>query len=267
MIASMFSDECVREDGTTHCILAHLPYRFEMEVILPPNGYPEEAYPQLYIRSGPNAQLVSVFSQKLHRRMREAIPLGVPMLAMLIPMAQELAEELKDQKQMEDDSRREELAEEEKWLRKNEDIQLSTSIPIWEGDAITDRRSKFIAHMAQVKSLEEVREVIAYLRSIRHIASAAHPTIWAYRFEDDKGVLQQDTDDDGESGASIKMMFLLDQLDVKGYIVVVTRWWGGILLGPDRFKHIMEVTKNLLISIPEREAEIAARGKNPPALD
>ena len=47
-------------------------------------------------------------------------------------------------------------------------------------------------------------------------------------------------------------------MDVKNVMVVVSRWWGGILLGPglflqkegyneiDRFKHINNATRNVL---------------------
>ncbi|AIO02637.1 hypothetical protein LPMP_355060 [Leishmania panamensis] len=257
MILSMFSDECERYEGKSNSVLVHLPFHFELQVTLPAHGYPDESYPQLYLLSGPNAQLASAFSQEVHRRMRDEIPLSVPMLTLLIPLAQSVAEELKDLKEK---ARQDELMEKTDQLQWKE-YQRETGIDIWSGGVVTDRRSRFVAHMARVHSIEEVREVVCYLRSIKSIACAAHPTIYAYRFTDANGVLQKDVDDDGESGASIKMMFLLDHLQVDGYIVVVTRWWGGILLGPDRFKHIMEVTRNILRTIPEREKEMAASGK------
>ncbi|KAK7200578.1 Uncharacterized protein family UPF0029 [Novymonas esmeraldas] len=258
MILSMFSDECERYEGTPDSVIVHLPFRFEVQITLPPRGYPDESYPQLYLLSCPNAQLGSSFSQEANRRMRAELPLGVPMLALLIPLAQALAEELKEQRERVAQARRDEEEEETDQLQREVEHRLETSIDIWSGDSIVDRRSRFVAHMARVHSVDEVREVVWHLRTIKSIACAAHPTIYAYRFTDANGLLQQDSDDDGEGGASIKMMFLLDQLQVDGYVVVVTRWWGGILLGPDRFKHIMEVTKNILLTIPQREKEAAA---------
>lgn len=38
----------------------------------------------------------------------------------------------------------------------------------------------------------------------------------------------------------------LNIMNVKNVMVVVSRWWGGILLGPDRFKHINNATRNVL---------------------
>lgn len=36
-------------------------------------------------------------------------------------------------------------------------------------------------------------------------------------------------------------------LDVRNVLVVVSRWYGGILLGPDRFKHINNCARNILV--------------------
>lgn len=36
-------------------------------------------------------------------------------------------------------------------------------------------------------------------------------------------------------------------LDVRNVVVVVSRWYGGILLGPDRFKHINNCARNILV--------------------
>lgn len=39
----------------------------------------------------------------------------------------------------------------------------------------------------------------------------------------------------------------LQILDVRDVMVVVSRWYGGILLGPDRFKHINNCARNILM--------------------
>lgn len=36
-------------------------------------------------------------------------------------------------------------------------------------------------------------------------------------------------------------------LDVHNVMVVVSRWYGGVLLGPDRFKHINNCARNILV--------------------
>jgi putative IMPACT (imprinted ancient) family translation regulator len=52
-------------------------------------------------------------------------------------------------------------------------------------------------------------------------------------------------DDDGETGAGDKLLYLLERMEVTNTLVVVTRWYGGIQLGPDRFKHITGVAKQV----------------------
>lgn len=56
------------------------------------------------------------------------------------------------------------------------------------------------------------------------------------------GTTFADFDDDGESSAGGRLAHLLalleDDLNVTGVVVVVSRWFGGIQLGADRFRHI-----------------------------
>lgn len=39
---------------------------------------------------------------------------------------------------------------------------------------------------------------------------------------------------------------MLDILELEDVLVVVTRWFGGIHLGPDRFKHINQAARDAL---------------------
>lgn len=43
-----------------------------------------------------------------------------------------------------------------------------------------------------------------------------------------------------------RLLHLLQILDVKNVLVVVSRWFGGILLGADRFKDINNCARNAL---------------------
>ena len=55
-----------------------------------------------------------------------------------------------------------------------------------------------------------------------------------------------DNDDDGESQAGGRLAHLLDILDLENVLVVVSRWYGGTLLGPDRFKMINTAARQAL---------------------
>lgn len=119
--------------------------------------------------------------------------------------------------------------------------------PIKHGNTITDRRSTFQPHLAPVVTPRQVKMVLEKLCENKKIASATH-NIYAYRiYCEDKHSFLQDCEDDGETAAGGRMLHLLQILDVRNVMVVVSRWYGGILLGPDRFKHINNCARNILV--------------------
>ncbi|KAK2835842.1 hypothetical protein Q5P01_016326 [Channa striata] len=119
--------------------------------------------------------------------------------------------------------------------------------PVKHGNTITDRRSTFQPHLAAVVTPRQVKMVLEKLYENKKIASATH-NIYAYRiYCEDKHSFIQDCEDDGETAAGGRLLHLLQILDVRNVMVVVSRWYGGILLGPDRFKHINNCARNILV--------------------
>lgn len=120
---------------------------------------------------------------------------------------------------------------------------------ITHGEVIMDRKSSFQGHAAEVHSLEDVNAVLTKLKKNKKVQHATH-NMYAYRIErkTSKGTsMLQDCDDDGETHAGGRMLHLLQILDMKNALVVVSRWYGGIQLGPDRFRHINNATRQVLI--------------------
>ena len=60
------------------------------------------------------------------------------------------------------------------------------------------------------------------------------------------GNCTQDFDDDGETAAGGRLLHLLQVGNCKNVLVVVSRWFGGVLLGPARFTHINNAARVLL---------------------
>lgn len=119
---------------------------------------------------------------------------------------------------------------------------------ITHGEVIIDRRSSFQGHAAEVHRVEEVHAVLAKLKLNRKIMNATH-NMYAYRIEckTAKGArILQDCDDDGETHAGGRMLHLLQILGQKNTIVIVSRWYGGIQLGPERFKHINNAARQVI---------------------
>jgi len=139
------------------------------------------------------------------------------------------------------------ISEEIQLIEALKESKIATECPdIITGDTIEDRKSVFQGHTAVVKSLEEVKLVINKLYENKKIAQAAH-NIYAYRiFHKEKNTWLSDCEDDGEDAAGGRLLHLLEILDVVDRLVVVTRWYGGILLGPDRFKHINNAARSVI---------------------
>jgi len=112
-------------------------------------------------------------------------------------------------------------------------------------EPIVDRKSVFIAHIASIQYVTQVGMVVKELLKNKKIAKATH-NMFAYRIEEEGGVINEGNDDDGEHGAGITLEGLLEVIDARNVFVMVSRWYGGIKLGPDRFKHIKDVALQLL---------------------
>lgn len=136
------------------------------------------------------------------------------------------------------------------------------------GEPFTDRKSTFQAHAAHVREVSEVKIVLDNLKQNRKIGNACH-NIMAYRiFCQERNAFLQDCDDNGELHAGSRLLHLLQILEVKDLVVVVTRWYGGILLGPDRFKHYNNSARELLksagyIPMVDKETNDPTRGMKP----
>ncbi|XP_009469539.1 PREDICTED: protein IMPACT [Nipponia nippon] len=130
----------------------------------------------------------------------------------------------------------------------SESQEVDEELPsIHHGNPITDRRSTFQAHLAPVVTPRQVKRVLEKLYENKKIASATH-NIYAYRiYCEDKQTFLQDCEDDGETAAGGRLLHLMQILNVHNVLVVVSRWYGGILLGPDRFKHINNCARNVLV--------------------
>ncbi|KAJ7481517.1 ribosomal protein S5 domain 2-type protein [Mycena latifolia] len=122
---------------------------------------------------------------------------------------------------------------------------LPEGIKMFLAEPITDRKSAFVGRACAISHPSEVPIILAHLMSDRRIARAAHPIINAWRCQVGT-LLHQDNDDDGETAAGGRLAHLLHILEVDNVLVVVTRYFGGIHLGPDRFKHINQAARNAL---------------------
>lgn len=131
-------------------------------------------------------------------------------------------------------------------------------------ETVIEKKSIFIARCCAAASKEEAASSLTHLLSTnKKVASATH-NITAWRMQNaDNGTVVQDCDDDGESAAGGRLLHLMQLMDVWNVVLVVTRHYGGVKLGPDRFRIINAVARDSLVKggFAKSEEEKSAKKK------
>lgn len=105
---------------------------------------------------------------------------------------------------------------------------------------IEDRGSKYSVSYGKVKGREDIKTFLKRLKSNKKYAKATHNT-WAARISHE-GAIHETKADDGETGAGMVILRVMQKLEVQDCVVCVTRWFGGVKLMGDRFKHVQDAT-------------------------
>lgn len=94
---------------------------------------------------------------------------------------------------------------------------------------VTEKKSKFIANICHVESVEQAEEKIKSIK--KQYYDARHNCV-AYRVVENGQVVEKSSDDGEPSGtAGGPMLNILQKSNLCNVVVIVTRYFGGILLG------------------------------------
>lgn len=94
---------------------------------------------------------------------------------------------------------------------------------------IMEKKSKFIANLFPVESVIEAENIIKEMKKNYH--DARHNCV-AYRVVEDSQIIEKSSDDGEPSGtAGAPMLAILQKNNLANVVIVVTRYFGGILLG------------------------------------
>ncbi|UPX19860.1 uncharacterized protein EKO05_0010111 [Ascochyta rabiei] len=115
------------------------------------------------------------------------------------------------------------------------------------GEPISEKKSVFLARVAPVSSPAQAKEYVAHLLATDKKAAKATHNMTSWRIKGPNDTVFQDCDDDGETAAGSRMLHLMQLMDVWNVMVVVTRWYGGVHLGPDRFRLINTAAREALV--------------------
>lgn len=119
-------------------------------------------------------------------------------------------------------------------------------------DIVAEKKSTFISHATRIDHPAEAPALIeALVSSDKKFEKATH-NMSAYRGRfvpdgADRELVFQDCDDDGEDAAGGRLLHLLELTGASNVLVVVSRWYGGVKLGPDRFRIINQVARDALV--------------------
>ncbi|MEO6298274.1 MAG: YigZ family protein [Paracoccaceae bacterium] len=107
-------------------------------------------------------------------------------------------------------------------------------------DTVRDRGSRYAVSGGAVGDRAALAAFLAELKQVKKFAKATHNS-WAAIIAD-----QPLKDDDGEAGAAAVILKMIEREGLADHIIVVTRWYGGVNLGGDRFAHIVTSTRAYL---------------------
>ncbi len=107
-------------------------------------------------------------------------------------------------------------------------------------NVVSDKGSKYAVCGGPVADRAAAKAFIKALKRGKKYARATHNT-WAALLPD--GPVKND---DGESGAGMVILRMLEREGLQNHIIVVTRWYGGVKLGGDRFRHVQTCVKYYL---------------------
>jgi hypothetical protein len=114
---------------------------------------------------------------------------------------------------------------------------------------ITSRASTFIGHAAPVSSAAQRANLIKQLMTEKPELETATHNAWAIRTSYGNSPLKQEASfDDGEGGCGKFMLELMREADITNMVVVLTRWYGGVMLGPDRWRIMRECINDAISS-------------------
>lgn len=109
---------------------------------------------------------------------------------------------------------------------------------------IEDRGSRYSVSVGRVENREDIKSFLKTLKRNKKYQKATHNT-WAARVSH-QGAVFETKNDDGETGAGMVILRVMQKENISNTVICVTRWFGGTKLMGDRFKHVQDATKYAL---------------------
>jgi len=109
---------------------------------------------------------------------------------------------------------------------------------------IEDRGSRYSVSVGRVQGRADIKLFLRQLKRNKKYARATHNS-WAARITNE-GMIYETKADDGETGAGMVILRVMQKEQVSDCVICLTRWFGGVKLMGDRFKHVQDATKYVI---------------------
>ncbi len=123
-------------------------------------------------------------------------------------------------------------------------------------EIITDRGSKYsvlLDALAPSADPQKAAKMFFHaLKKDKFHAKATHNS-YARRCERDDGFIAEGYFDDGERGAGKIILREMTKNNLLNGIIVVTRYYGGVKLEADRFRHVVDATQAVVHKVKNRK--------------
>lgn len=106
---------------------------------------------------------------------------------------------------------------------------------------INDRGSKYAVSGCPITTKADAQSAVKLLKKDKRFARASHNTWGAFLTQG--GPIKND---DGEAGAGMVIIRMLEREGLKDHMIIVTRWFGGTQLGGDRFRRVQDSVRYYL---------------------
>ncbi|KAL7820585.1 hypothetical protein V8C26DRAFT_392634 [Trichoderma gracile] len=125
----------------------------------------------------------------------------------------------------------------------------TTSNSVWAtSKTLSSKGSVFVAHAASITAPSMRSGLMKLLfNQYPELEKTADHVAWAVRTSfGGSSLVQEASFDDGEAGCGKFMLELLRESNITNTIVVLARWYGGVMLGPDRWRLMRECLNDAL---------------------
>lgn len=127
--------------------------------------------------------------------------------------------------------------------------------------SVSLKQSTFICRATTISDPSQRPKLLKSLFDAHPELRTATHNVWAYRIRPSESSIsthmREASHDDGESGAGDLLLRMLRETNSVDTLIVLTRWYGGVMLGPDRWR-LMKNVANAALSERLRRTGVQA---------